>query len=77
MRAFVQPETLEGRDQYFCEKCNKKCDAHKVSRSSLLSCQSFNPSCLMELSWLISAKQFLFFSFFTSFQFFSEKVLQY
>ena len=30
MRAFVQPETLEGRDQYFCEKCNKKCDAHKV-----------------------------------------------
>ncbi|KAL4232665.1 Ubiquitin carboxyl-terminal hydrolase 47 [Mactra antiquata] len=29
MEAFVQPETLEGRDQYFCEKCNKKCDAHK------------------------------------------------
>lgn len=29
MRAFVQPEILEGRDQYFCEKCNKKCDAHK------------------------------------------------
>ncbi|XP_053398003.1 ubiquitin carboxyl-terminal hydrolase 47-like isoform X2 [Mercenaria mercenaria] len=29
LEAFVQPETLEGRDQYFCEKCNKKCDAHK------------------------------------------------
>ena len=39
MRAFVQPETLEGRDQYFCEKCNKKCDAHKVSRSCLYGAQ--------------------------------------
>ncbi|KAF5276470.1 hypothetical protein FQA39_LY06539 [Lamprigera yunnana] len=29
LRAFVQPETLEGNNQYFCEKCNKKCDAHK------------------------------------------------
>lgn len=29
MRAFVQPETLDGNNQYFCEKCNKKCDAHK------------------------------------------------
>ncbi|XP_052243350.1 ubiquitin carboxyl-terminal hydrolase 47-like isoform X4 [Dreissena polymorpha] len=29
LNAFVQPETLDGRDQYFCEKCNKKCDAHK------------------------------------------------
>lgn len=27
--AFVTPETLEGSNQYFCEKCNKKCDAHK------------------------------------------------
>ena len=35
MRAFVQPETLEGRDQYFCEKCNKKCDAHKVCTVSV------------------------------------------
>ena len=30
MNAFVQPETLEGSNQYFCEKCDKKCDAHKV-----------------------------------------------
>ena len=30
MSAFVQPETLEGDNQYFCEQCNKKCDAHKV-----------------------------------------------
>ena len=32
MDAFVQPETLEGANQYFCEKCNKKCNAHKVMR---------------------------------------------
>ena len=30
MDAFVEPETLEGDNQYFCEQCNKKCDAHKV-----------------------------------------------
>lgn len=29
LSAFVQPETLDGSNQYFCEKCNKKCDAHK------------------------------------------------
>ena len=29
MRAFVQPETLEGNNQYFCDVCGKKCDAHK------------------------------------------------
>lgn len=29
LKAFVQPETLDGNNQYFCEKCNKKCDAHK------------------------------------------------
>ncbi|XP_073842296.1 ubiquitin specific protease 47 isoform X2 [Musca autumnalis] len=29
LNAFVQPETLDGNNQYFCEKCNKKCDAHK------------------------------------------------
>lgn len=29
MDAFVQPEILEGANQYFCEKCNKKCNAHK------------------------------------------------
>lgn len=27
--AFVQPETLDGNNQYLCEKCKKKCDAHK------------------------------------------------
>lgn len=25
----MQPETLEGNNQYHCETCNKKCDAHK------------------------------------------------
>jgi ubiquitin carboxyl-terminal hydrolase 47 len=29
LKGFVQPETLDGNNQYFCEKCNKKCDAHK------------------------------------------------
>lgn len=29
LRAFVEPETLNGNNQYFCEKCNRKCDAHK------------------------------------------------
>ncbi|KAH8418252.1 hypothetical protein KR222_007205, partial [Zaprionus bogoriensis] len=27
--AFVEPETLNGNNQYLCEKCKKKCDAHK------------------------------------------------
>lgn len=26
---FVAPEILDGANQYFCEKCNEKCDAHK------------------------------------------------
>lgn len=26
---FVSAELLEGTNQYFCEKCNQKCDAHK------------------------------------------------
>ncbi|XP_029642939.1 ubiquitin carboxyl-terminal hydrolase 47 isoform X1 [Octopus sinensis] len=29
LAAFVQPETLAGSNQYFCEKCGRKCDAHK------------------------------------------------
>ncbi|CAN7974947.1 unnamed protein product, partial [Ixodes persulcatus] len=29
LRAFVTPETLEGSNQYSCDKCGKKCDAHK------------------------------------------------
>ncbi|CAG0917184.1 unnamed protein product [Notodromas monacha] len=29
LQAFVQPEILNESNQYFCEKCNKKCDAHK------------------------------------------------
>lgn len=27
--AFAAPETLNESNQYFCENCNKKCDAHK------------------------------------------------
>ncbi|KAL7307041.1 hypothetical protein TKK_0000784 [Trichogramma kaykai] len=29
LEAFVKYETLEGNNQYFCEKCNKKSNAHK------------------------------------------------
>lgn len=29
LRAFVQPETLEENNQYHCDQCAKKCDAHK------------------------------------------------
>ena len=29
MKAFVEPETLTGDNQYKCEQCQKKCDAHK------------------------------------------------
>lgn len=29
LQAFVTPEILHGSNQYFCEHCNKKCDAHK------------------------------------------------
>ena len=25
----MAPETLDGNNQYWCEKCGKKCDAHK------------------------------------------------
>ncbi|KAJ3593031.1 hypothetical protein NHX12_005369 [Muraenolepis orangiensis] len=32
LQAFVQPETLDGPNQYFCERCNKKCDARKGLR---------------------------------------------
>ncbi|XP_023248209.1 ubiquitin carboxyl-terminal hydrolase 64E-like [Copidosoma floridanum] len=29
LEAFIKYETLEGNNQYFCEKCNKKSNAHK------------------------------------------------
>lgn len=29
LRAFIQPEILNGNNQYSCETCQKKCDAHK------------------------------------------------
>lgn len=31
LQAFIQPETLDGPNQYFCERCKKKCDARKVN----------------------------------------------
>lgn len=31
LRAFVHPEVLDGTNQYHCEKCQKKVNAHKVS----------------------------------------------
>ncbi|KAG8438305.1 hypothetical protein GDO86_008837 [Hymenochirus boettgeri] len=32
LHAFIQPETLDGANQYFCERCKKKCDARKGLR---------------------------------------------
>uniref|UniRef100_A0A8C3A865 Ubiquitin carboxyl-terminal hydrolase 47 n=1 Tax=Cyclopterus lumpus TaxID=8103 RepID=A0A8C3A865_CYCLU len=32
LQAFIQPETLDGPNQYYCERCNKKCDARKGLR---------------------------------------------
>ncbi|VDP02752.1 unnamed protein product [Heligmosomoides polygyrus] len=32
LQAFVSPELLDGSNQYFCEKCNSKQDAHKGLR---------------------------------------------
>ncbi|XP_073434473.1 ubiquitin carboxyl-terminal hydrolase 47 isoform X1 [Dendrobates tinctorius] len=32
LHAFIQPETLDGPNQYFCERCKKKCDARKGLR---------------------------------------------
>ncbi|XP_056880410.1 ubiquitin carboxyl-terminal hydrolase 47 isoform X6 [Takifugu flavidus] len=32
LQAFIQPETLDGPNQYFCERCQKKCDARKGLR---------------------------------------------
>ncbi|KFB43249.1 AGAP007106-PA-like protein [Anopheles sinensis] len=29
LQGFVKPEILNDTNQYFCDKCNKKCDAHK------------------------------------------------
>ncbi|XP_065348575.1 ubiquitin carboxyl-terminal hydrolase 47 [Cloeon dipterum] len=29
LKGFVEPETLDGNNQYACENCNKKCDAKK------------------------------------------------
>ena len=30
MSAFVRPGTLKEDNKYFCQQCDKKCDAHKV-----------------------------------------------
>nr|XP_028587060.1 ubiquitin carboxyl-terminal hydrolase 47 isoform X2 [Podarcis muralis] len=32
LHAFIQPEILDGPNQYFCERCKKKCDARKGLR---------------------------------------------
>lgn len=34
LQAFIQPETLDGPNQYFCERCKKKCDARKVNATT-------------------------------------------
>lgn len=37
LKGFVQFENLEGSNQYSCSTCNKKCNAHKVSETILVS----------------------------------------
>ncbi|KAJ8416290.1 hypothetical protein AAFF_G00383120 [Aldrovandia affinis] len=32
LQAFIQPKTLDGHNQNFCERCKKKCDARKGLR---------------------------------------------
>ncbi|XP_053576238.1 ubiquitin carboxyl-terminal hydrolase 47 isoform X2 [Bombina bombina] len=32
LHAFIQPEILDGPNQYYCERCKKKCDARKGLR---------------------------------------------
>ncbi|KAM4617204.1 ubiquitin carboxyl-terminal hydrolase 47 isoform 2-T2 [Discoglossus pictus] len=32
LQAFIQPEILDGPNQYYCERCQKKCDARKGLR---------------------------------------------
>ena len=29
LRGFVKPEILDGNNQYHCDNCERKCDAHK------------------------------------------------
>jgi len=31
MRAFCAPEVLDGNNQFYCEQCQAKRDAHKVT----------------------------------------------
>jgi len=31
MRAFCAPEVLDGNNQFYCERCQTKRDAHKVT----------------------------------------------
>lgn len=32
LQIYLKPETLEGSNQYFCDKCNKKVDAKRGTR---------------------------------------------
>lgn len=60
LQAFIQPETLDGPNQYFCERCKKKCDARKVS-------QIRDDDCLV-VCHISSPLQFLCSGFFFSLQ---------
>ena len=55
MQAFIQPETLDGPNQYFCERCKKKCDARKVSKRKMR--QMFRESSVPLLTCLIFCAQ--------------------
>lgn len=59
LQAFIQPETLDGPNQYFCERCKKKCDARKVSKVKTWSGDGKEYSVLQ----LNSSDAFFFFCF--------------
>jgi len=42
MRAFCAPEVLDGNNQFYCEQCQAKRDAHKVVR---VSCETMFVLC--------------------------------
>lgn len=48
LQAFIQPETLDGPNQYFCERCKKKCDARKVSTLKM-----WCGSCVHRIQWSV------------------------
>ena len=57
LQAFVEPEILDGNNQYFCERCGKKCNAHKVMfllEDYMCECDLWVCGCVCECVWCVS-----------------------